>query len=51
MGDLCNYLNFICYDNIKFRKVELSNLFVNEYIDIKSNFYIFIKFKIMIYFN
>lgn len=51
MGDLRNYLNFICYDNIKFRKVELSNLFVNEYINIKSNFYIFIKFKIMIYFN
>lgn len=42
MGDLRNYLNCTCHDNIRLSKAEPSNSLVNEYIDIKSNFHIFI---------
>lgn len=42
MGNLRNYLNCTCHDNIRLSKAEPSNSLVNEYIDIKSNFHIFV---------
>lgn len=46
MGDLRNYLNSTCHDNIKLRKAEPSNSLVNEYTDIyKEQFSYFYKIQ------